>query len=50
MGVPAVPGQYADDTARILAYVVLAMVPALVFYAVAERQLVGGLASGAIKG
>jgi raffinose/stachyose/melibiose transport system permease protein len=43
-------GQYASDTARILAYVVLAMVPALAFYAVAERQLVGGLASGATKG
>ncbi|MDQ7906121.1 carbohydrate ABC transporter permease [Phytohabitans sp. ZYX-F-186] len=43
-------GQYADDTARVLAYVVLAMLPALAFYAVAERQLVGGLASGATKG
>ncbi|HEV2781769.1 MAG TPA: carbohydrate ABC transporter permease [Actinophytocola sp.] len=42
--------QYSTDTARILAYVVLAMVPALALYAVAERQLVGGLASGATKG
>lgn len=42
--------QYSQDTARVLAYVVLAMVPALALYAVAERQLVGGLASGATKG
>jgi raffinose/stachyose/melibiose transport system permease protein len=49
-GVQQFQGQYAADVARILAYVVLAMVPALAFYAVAERQLIGGLASGAVKG
>jgi raffinose/stachyose/melibiose transport system permease protein len=42
--------EHSTDTAKILAYVVLAMVPALALYAIAERQLVGGLASGAIKG
>jgi raffinose/stachyose/melibiose transport system permease protein len=50
LGVTQFQGQYAADTARILAYVVMAMVPALAFYVVAERQLVGGLASGATKG
>ncbi|SCL31579.1 raffinose/stachyose/melibiose transport system permease protein [Micromonospora nigra] len=49
VGVQAFQGQYADDTARVLAYVVLSMVPALGFYAVAERQLIGGL-SGSVKG
>ncbi|MBX6357631.1 MAG: carbohydrate ABC transporter permease [Micromonosporaceae bacterium] len=49
-GVQQFQGQFAADTARILAYVVLAMVPALAFYAVAERQLIGGLATGAVKG
>ncbi|MEV4631020.1 carbohydrate ABC transporter permease [Micromonospora sp. NPDC049523] len=49
VGVQAFQGQYADDTARVLAYVVLSMVPALAFYAVAERQLIGGLA-GSVKG
>ncbi|MGW0436793.1 carbohydrate ABC transporter permease [Micromonospora sp. NPDC003197] len=49
VGVQAFQGQYADDTARVLAYVVLSMVPALGFYALAERQLVGGLA-GSVKG
>ena len=42
--------QYTTDTARILAYTTLALIPALLFYVVAERQLVGGLTSGAVKG
>ena len=42
--------EHSTDTAKILAYVVLAMVPALAIYAVAERHLVGGLTSGATKG
>ncbi len=50
LGVQQFYGQYSSDTARILAYVVLAMVPALAFYAVAERQLIGGLTAGATKG
>jgi raffinose/stachyose/melibiose transport system permease protein len=50
VGVRQFSSQYATDTALVLAYVVLAMVPALAFYAVAERQLVGGLTSGATKG
>ena len=50
LGVTQFQGQYAADIARILAYVVLAMVPALALYAVAQRQLIGGLTSGATKG
>jgi len=50
VGVQQFQGQYAQDTARVLAYVVLSMVPALAFYAVAERQLVGGLSTGVTKG
>jgi raffinose/stachyose/melibiose transport system permease protein len=50
LGVNQFRGQYAADTARILAYVVLAMLPALALYVLAERQLVSGLTSGATKG
>ncbi len=50
LGVNQFRGQYAADTARILAYIVLAMVPALALYVLAERQLVSGLTSGATKG
>jgi raffinose/stachyose/melibiose transport system permease protein len=42
--------QYSSDTARILAYTTLALIPALLFYLVAERQLIGGLTRGAVKG
>jgi raffinose/stachyose/melibiose transport system permease protein len=41
--------QYSQDTARVLAFTALSMVPALGFFALAERQIVGGLA-GAVKG
>jgi raffinose/stachyose/melibiose transport system permease protein len=50
LGVTNFSTQYTTDTARILAYTSLALVPALAFYVVAERQLVGGLTSGAVKG
>lgn len=50
LGVTNFSTQYTTDTARILAYTTLALIPALVFYIFAERQLVGGLTSGSIKG
>ncbi|HEY8534270.1 MAG TPA: carbohydrate ABC transporter permease [Micromonospora sp.] len=50
LGVQQFQGQYTSDTARVLAYVVMAMLPALAFYSVAERQLIGGLTAGATKG
>jgi raffinose/stachyose/melibiose transport system permease protein len=50
VGIQQFKGQYSQDTARILAYVVLAMAPALAFYSVAERHLIGGLTTGATKG
>jgi raffinose/stachyose/melibiose transport system permease protein len=50
LGVTNFSTQYSSDTARVLAFTSLSMVPALVFYVVAERQIVSGLASGALKG
>jgi raffinose/stachyose/melibiose transport system permease protein len=50
LGVTNFSTQYTTDTARILAYTTLALIPALIFYFVAERQLIGGLTSGSIKG
>jgi raffinose/stachyose/melibiose transport system permease protein len=50
LGVTNFSTQYTTDTARILAYTTLALIPALAFYVVAERQLVGGLTAGAVKG
>lgn len=50
LGVTNFSTQYSSDTARVLAFTSLSMVPALVFYVIAERQIVSGLASGALKG
>ena len=50
LGVTNFSTQYSSDTARILAYTTLSLIPALIFYLIAERQLVGGLTSGGIKG
>ncbi len=50
LGVTHDSTQYTADIARILAFATLSMVPALVFYAFAERHLVRGLTTGALKG
>jgi raffinose/stachyose/melibiose transport system permease protein len=49
IGVNNISTQYSTDYARVLAYTSLAMIPALLFYALAERQIVGGLTAGATK-
>jgi len=43
-------GQYMANWARLMAFIVFAMVPAVIFYLVAERYIVSGLTGGAIKG
>jgi len=50
LGVTNFSTQYTTDTARILAYTTLSLIPALLFYLVAERQLIGGLTAGSVKG
>jgi raffinose/stachyose/melibiose transport system permease protein len=50
LGVMNFSSQYTSDTARVLAFTTLSMVPALIFYVIAERQIVGGLTAGAVKG
>ena len=49
LGVATFQSQYNQDTARVLAFTGLSMLPALGFLAIAERRIVGGL-TGAIKG
>ena len=49
LGVSNYSSQYTQDTARILAFTALSMVPALAFFVLAERRIVGGL-SGGVKG
>ena len=49
LGVQAFSSQYSVDTAKVLAFTSLAMLPALVFFSIFQRRIVGGL-TGAVKG
>ncbi len=49
LGVQFFSTQYSQDTAMVLAFTSLAMLPAIIFFTIAQRQIVGGL-TGAVKG
>ena len=49
LGTATFSTQYTQDTAKILAFTAFSMVPALGFFVLAERRIIGGL-SGAVKG
>jgi raffinose/stachyose/melibiose transport system permease protein len=49
LGVANWSTQYTQDTSKILAFTALSMLPALLFFVLAERRIVGGL-TGAVKG
>ncbi|WP_194891524.1 carbohydrate ABC transporter permease [Catenulispora pinisilvae] len=49
LGVQAFSSQYSQDTAKVLAFTSLAMLPALIFFSIFQKRIVGGL-TGAVKG
>ena len=49
LGVQAFSSEHSVDTAAVLAFTSLSMIPALLFFSIFERRIVGGL-SGAVKG
>jgi len=49
LGVQAFSSQYSVDTAKVLAFTSLSMLPALAFFSLFERRIIGGL-TGAVKG
>jgi raffinose/stachyose/melibiose transport system permease protein len=49
LGVAAFATEHSVDTARVLAFTSISMIPALIFFSVFERRIVGGL-TGAVKG
>ncbi|MBF9132343.1 carbohydrate ABC transporter permease [Plantactinospora sp. S1510] len=49
LGVQSFASQYSVDTAKVLAFTSLSMLPALLFFSLFQRQIVGGL-TGAVKG
>jgi len=50
LGTMQFQGQYSSDLAMIAAFVTLTTLPAIIFYLIAERQIVSGLTAGALKG
>ena len=50
LGIMQFQGQFGTDYARIMAYVTLLIVPAVVFYLFAEKYIVTGLTGGELKG
>jgi raffinose/stachyose/melibiose transport system permease protein len=50
LGTMQFSGQWFTEWARVMAFVVIAMLPAVVFYLVAERYIISGLTGGALKG
>jgi raffinose/stachyose/melibiose transport system permease protein len=50
LGVMNFSSDHSSDWARILAFTSLSMIPAILFYAVAERHIVTGLTGGSVKG
>jgi raffinose/stachyose/melibiose transport system permease protein len=49
LGTAMFNSQYNSDTARVLAFTTMSMVPALVFFLIVQRRIIGGL-TGAVKG
>lgn len=49
LGVQSFASQYSVDTAKVLAFTSLSMIPALIFFSLFEKRIVGGL-TGAVKG
>ena len=43
-------GQYSANWSRLMAFIVVAMLPAVIFYFLAERHIISGLTGGALKG
>lgn len=50
LGIMQFQGQYGTDYARIMAYVTLLIIPAVIFYLYAEKYIVTGLTGGELKG
>ena len=50
LGVMNFSTEYSSDKARVMAYTVVTIIPAIIFYAFAERHIVSGLTTGSVKG
>jgi len=50
LGIMQYQGQYGTDWGKVLAFVSLTLTPAVIFYLMAQKHIIAGLTSGAVKG
>ncbi len=50
LGIQQFQGQFGTDWSRVMAYVTLLIIPAVLFYLFAEKYIVSGLTGGELKG
>jgi raffinose/stachyose/melibiose transport system permease protein len=50
LGIMQYQGQYGTDWGKVLAYISLTLAPAILFYLAAQKHIIAGLTSGAVKG
>ena len=50
LGIMQYQGQYGTDWGKVLAFVSLTLAPAVIFYLMAQKHIIAGLTSGAVKG
>jgi raffinose/stachyose/melibiose transport system permease protein len=50
LGIMQFQGQFSTNWAAVLAFISLSLVPTIIFYLLAERQIIAGLTAGAVKG
>ena len=50
LGIMQFQGQFGTEWARIMAYVCLLIIPAIIFYLFTEKYIVTGLTGGELKG
>jgi ABC-type sugar transport system permease subunit len=50
LGIMQYQGEYGTDWGKVLAFVSLTLTPAVIFYLMAQKHIIAGLTSGAVKG
>jgi len=50
LGIMQFQGEYGSDWPKILAYLTLTIIPAVIFFLAAQRYIISGLTGGAVKG
>jgi raffinose/stachyose/melibiose transport system permease protein len=50
LGIMRFQGQYSTDWPLVLAFITVTILPAIIFFLLAQKHIVAGLTGGAVKG